>query len=110
MKKHTHILLALSLILLASLACNTVLPQAEPTAEVLFIPQQDPGIQALQSEDDVPRITVAEAKAALDSGQATIVDVRATESFIESHASGAVSIPLNRFELNINTIPLEENE
>ena len=115
MKQHTRILLALSLLLLASLACNTLLTSAEPTAFApptvsQLQPPENSGGQILQSEDQVPRIDVEQAKAAYDSGQATIVDVRDTESYIEGHAAGSVSIPLDRFEININTIPLQKEE
>jgi len=112
MKQRTRILIALSLLLLASLACNTLLPSAEPTA---YVPPpvfqgQEPIAPILQSEDQVPRIPVEQAKAAYDSGQAVIVDVRSTEEYLTGHAAGAVSIPLDRFEINIKTIPLEKNQ
>jgi len=111
MKQHTPILLALSLLLLASLACNTLLPSAEPTAYAPPVSQgQNPIAPVLQSEDQVPRISVEQAKAAYDSGQAIIVDVRATESYLDGHAAGSVSIPLDRFEININTVPLQKQE
>ena len=111
MKQHTRILLAISFLLLASLACNAVLPSAEPTPYAPPVSQQNnPVVPLLQSEDQVPRISVEQAKAALDSGQAIIVDVRSTDSYLAGHAVGSVSVPLERFEININTIPLEKDE
>jgi hypothetical protein len=101
-----RILLAVSILLLAVLACNFTSPQLEIPVTPLQ-PQVD---SILQSEDDVPRISVQDAKAALDSGQAVIVDVRSTEAYMNRHVAGAVSIPLDRFEININTIPLEQNQ
>jgi len=112
MKQHTRILLAITFLLIASLACNSVLPSAEPTAYVPPVSQEqnNPAAPILQSEDQVPRISVEQAKAAFDSGQAIIVDVRSTDSYLKGHAAGSVSIPLDRFEININTIPLQKEE
>jgi rhodanese-related sulfurtransferase len=93
-----RILLAVSILLLAVLACNFTSPQLEIPVTPLQ-PQVD---SILQSEDDVPRISVQDAKTALDSGQAVIVDVRSTEAYMNRHVTGTVSIPLDRFEININ--------
>ncbi len=57
-----------------------------------------------------PRITVEEAKAAFDSGQAIIVDVRSADSYSAGHAVGAISIPLAEFETNISNIALEKDQ
>jgi hypothetical protein len=104
-------LLAVSILLLAALACSFVAPQAEPTATAIQpLPSQPQSAPILQSEDDVPRIGVAEAKAALDSGRATLVDVRSAESYARQHAEGALSIPLDRFETGIENISLEKDE
>ncbi len=105
MKRYTT-LITVSIILTAALACNFVAPQAEETV----IPSLPQNSAAPLTEDDVPRIGVAEAKAAFDSGQAVIVDVRSAEAYLNKHAAGAVSIPLDRFEININTIPLEKEQ
>ena len=79
---------------LALSACSAVIPAAVPTVTPT-IPANLP-----QTEADVPRITAQEAKAAVDSGKAVIIDVRATESFLENHIAGAVSIPLTQIEGN----------
>ena len=62
------------------------------------------------SEAGVPRITVDEAKAAFDSGQAIIIDVRSPESYAGSHAEGAINIPLGVFESDIENIELEKDQ
>jgi 3-mercaptopyruvate sulfurtransferase SseA len=41
---------------------------------------------------DVPRVTVADAKAALDLGSATFLDVRPAEDYKDQHIPGAVHI------------------
>ena len=47
------------------------------------------------SVEQVERVSLADAKAAFDSGSAVFLDVRATESYEVSHIPGALSIPLN---------------
>ncbi len=98
--------LALAVLLLATLACSSFLPQAEPTAVPTRPVTQSNGVP--QTEDQVSRITVEEAKTALDSGQAILVDVRSAESYSQSRAAGAVSIPLENFESNIESLSLEK--
>lgn len=105
MRKRNY-LIGIAFLLLAALACNFIAPQADPTA----VPTQPQNTAVLESEDDVPRIGAAEAKAAVESGRAVLVDVRSAESYTRQHAAGAVSIPLNRFETNIETIPLEKDQ
>jgi rhodanese-related sulfurtransferase len=58
----------------------------------------------------VPRISVSDAKAALDSGQAILVDVRSADAYASGHAAGAVSIPLENFENNIGSLSLEKSQ
>ena len=64
----------------------------------------------LQSEDQVPRIRVEQALAAVQSGAAVIVDVRSTEAYDASHVEGAISIPLLDIESNIDALPLEKDQ
>ena len=74
----------------------------------LNLPSFPPG-DLPQTEADVPRVTVEEAKAAFDSGQAIIVDVRSTESFVLSHITDALSIPLTRIEDSPKSVTLDKN-
>ena len=62
------------------------------------------------SEAQVPRITVDEAKAALDSGEAIIVDVRSPDAYAGGHAAGAINIALGYFETDIANVPLEKDQ
>ncbi len=107
MKKYT---LMFSILVLAMLACNAALPQAttptQPPSQNIITPQANSQTQL--TEASVPRINVQDAKAALDSGQAILVDVRSADSYIASHAVGAISIPLENFENN--TILLDKNQ
>jgi 3-mercaptopyruvate sulfurtransferase SseA len=103
--------LVISTLLLATLACNITLPQTEPTIQSYPNQPQTQGQTDLPlTESDVPRVTAEDAKAALDSGEAVIVDVRSAEAYAEAHAAGALSIPLDEFENNITNIPLDKNQ
>ena len=42
---------------------------------------------------DVPRISLGDAKAAYDTGQAIFVDVREEQFYAQEHIAGALSIP-----------------
>ena len=118
MKKQKNIFIGLSLLILAGMACNAILPKSEPTAQPL-LPTQSlvftvaplPTQSGLPlSEAEVPRVTAEEAKAALDGGKAVIVDVRSAEAFLEAHIAGAISIPLSEFENNIANVSLDRNQ
>ena len=63
-----------------------------------------------QTEAEVPRVPLEEAKTALDSGAAILVDVRSPDAFAASHAVGAISIPLGEIERNITGLPLEKDQ
>jgi 3-mercaptopyruvate sulfurtransferase SseA len=64
----------------------------------LILLNRQPSPQATStpaSVAQVERVTLADAKAALDAGTAVFLDVRASGSYETSHIPGAVSIPLN---------------
>jgi 3-mercaptopyruvate sulfurtransferase SseA len=105
--KKRNIFIGIALLIFTVLACSLVTPQATPLS-----PAPQPQINAIpQSEDDVPRISVSEAKAALDSGAAVIVDVRSAEAFASTRVAGAVSIPLQNFEGNgVRNLSLEKDQ
>ncbi len=44
---------------------------------------------------NVPRVSLADAKAAYETGGAVFLDVRDAESYAQSHIVGAISIPIN---------------
>ena len=52
---------------------------------------------AVQNSDipypEVPRVALADAKAAYDSGSAVFVDVRSASDYASEHIKGALSIP-----------------
>ncbi len=58
-----------------------------------------------QSDDGVRRVTPAEALAAVEKGQAVIVDVRGEDSFKAGHIKGALWIPLNDIAARADELP-----
>lgn len=112
-----RITLFVALLVLATLACQTLVPQAEPTvlpaptfAPVPTRPQTQNNNAVPLTEDQVPRIEVHDAKAALDSGQAILVDVRSADLYAAGHADIAISIPLDNFENNIGSLSLDKSQ
>jgi hypothetical protein len=108
-------LLVVSTLLLATLACNVILPQSKPitipTVQASSTLSQPEGQADLPlTEANLPRVSVKDAKLAFDKGEAVIVDVRNAEFYAEGHAAGAISIPLVEFENNIENIPLEKDQ
>ena len=108
----TKISLAISTLILATLACNAVLP-AEPTSTPVIIfeptnPSQPSDLPV--TEEDVPRIPLEAAYTAYTSGAAIIVDVRSVDSYNASHVPNALSIPLENFELNIDAVNLDKDQ
>ena len=57
--------------------------------------------------DTVRRVSVAEAKEAVKSGKAVVVDVRSADDYAASHVKGALSIPLAEIEQRSKELPRE---
>jgi rhodanese-related sulfurtransferase len=58
----------------------------------------------------VPRISLEEARVALESGAAVIVDVRNPGAFEASHVAGAISVPLGIIERDLANVPLDKDQ
>ena len=97
------ILIAVAILILATVACNAILPQTNttPTPAQGSLPQ---------TEAEVPRVTAEEAKAAADAGTAIIVDVRDADAYAASHIAGAVSISLDRIEVAPAALDLNKEQ
>lgn len=63
-----------------------------------------------QTEVDISRISVEEARAAFESGAAIIVDVRSPGAFAASHITGAISVPLGQIERDLASVPLTKEQ
>lgn len=63
-----------------------------------------PRAQRQQFEDpsSVPRIAQAEFKKLLEADKIVVVDVRSPQSYKEGHIPGAVLIPIDEVDLNID--------
>ena len=68
------------------------------------------GVSARQAQqgDGVPRITLEEARKALDAGKAILVDVRDEASYKFSHAKGALWIPVNDIVKRMGELPRDK--
>jgi len=58
-------------------------------------PNAIPARPTVASVDQVPRVSIADAKAAFDAGTAIFLDVRDSSSYAGSHIPGAVLISLS---------------
>jgi 3-mercaptopyruvate sulfurtransferase SseA len=101
-------LLTLSLLILFASACNAQPTRSQPTQ--IVEPTSAPPASTPVTEADVPRVTVTDAKAALDSAAAVIVDVRSPAAFQMSHVAGAISIPLADIEANPTGLKLDKDQ
>ena len=108
------LLLALSALILAMLACNLFAPtspQASPTKVVIVEPTFPPTKSNLPlTEADVPRVSLEEALVAFSSGAAIIVDVRSKQAYDASHIPGALSIELGQIETNPTSLNLPKDQ
>ena len=96
-------------IVLGLSACPTAATQPAPTVIVELT--NPPGTEgAPLPEANLPRVKVEEARIAVESGQAIIVDVRSAESFAISHIAGAISIPLNQIEADPASVKLDKKQ
>jgi len=108
-------IIVLTLLVSATLACNALIPTvaAEPTPTMVVIvepafPPPQPDVPL--TEAGIPRVSVEEARAALESGAAIIVDVRSADAYAVSHIAGAVNIPLGEIETNPTGLNLDTEQ
>lgn len=57
---------------------------------------------------EIERVTLADSKAAFDSGEAVFLDVRSPDAYNASHIPGAINIPVS--ELESRAAELDPNE
>ena len=58
-----------------------------------------------ETADQIPRITLDEAKKDYDNGTAVIIDSRGLEQYKQEHVKGALSIPIGSPETRFSEIP-----
>lgn len=82
-----------------SITGSRLAPSPSPATPVQTPPRMDTSRQTDQvSYPEVPRISLAEAKARYDAGTALFVDVRAQEEYDTAHIPNAISLPLADLE------------
>ncbi|HQX56056.1 MAG TPA: rhodanese-like domain-containing protein [Pyrinomonadaceae bacterium] len=67
--------------------------------------QQTVPFKKFANDDEVPRITLADAKKAFDEGNAVFVDSRAEPSFQVEHIAGAINIAYSGQAPNFDSLP-----
>ncbi|HEY5729603.1 MAG TPA: rhodanese-like domain-containing protein [Anaerolineales bacterium] len=104
------IVFVISTLILLTLACNalTSLPDSNNESPQTLEPSSNSELPLTEAE--VQRVTVKDAKAALDNGTAILVDVRSRASYETSHAAEALFVPLNEIESNIANIDLPKKQ
>jgi hypothetical protein len=123
MKRTKPVLLAIFLLLLASLACNAVLPQIGPTLTPVLLPTQgpiptqitetvptQPPANLPENDAQVPRVPVDQAKAAFERGDAIIVDVRGADAYAREHIVGALEVSLSAIQTDPTNLPLDKHK
>jgi 3-mercaptopyruvate sulfurtransferase SseA len=94
-------------------ACSAQPTQAQPSpsqSQQTLDPVLTPDTDLPRTDREVPRLSVEEAKAALDSGAAIIVDVRNPRAFASRHIAGAINIPLGEIEMNLTGLSLDKDQ
>ena len=78
--------------------------QAQSTAP------KSPAAQAAPADPvaAAPRISVADAKKAVDSGKAVLVDVRSALSYQNEHPKGAISMPGHELQTRMSELPKDK--
>ena len=113
LNRKTNILLTATILAFAIQACSALSPTSEPELaptqiiEPVFTPSQ---AELPESEAAVPRASVEEAKAALESGAAIMVDVRSAGAYEASHIPGAINIQLGKFETDPTNLKLDKEQ
>ncbi|MBI5965240.1 MAG: hypothetical protein HY863_17310 [Chloroflexi bacterium] len=83
------------LLIVAAFMLASQTPAAVPTPDAALVEETYPEIQ---------RVSIEEAKAALDLSSAVIVDVRSAEAYQGNHISGAINIPLEELETRLGEL------
>jgi 3-mercaptopyruvate sulfurtransferase SseA len=103
----------LLIVLFGLSACRAQATQVQPTPAItnLVEPVFTREANRLPATDvEVPRVSIEEAKAALEAGTAAIVDVRSPPAFAARHIAGAINVPLGDIELDPASVPLKKDQ
>jgi 3-mercaptopyruvate sulfurtransferase SseA len=93
-------------LLLAITAIAFVLACANP-AQPLKIETANTPV-AIPTDDEAPRITLADAKKEFDAGTAVFIDARGADSYKDEHIKGAINISADTLDKSIKSIPKDK--
>lgn len=99
-----HTFLFLAVVLAITLACTAPSSNANQVASTPASKGDaafDPTPKPVEGE----RISLADAKKEFDAGTAVFIDVRTSDVYKQERIKGALNIPLNELDANINKIP-----
>jgi 3-mercaptopyruvate sulfurtransferase SseA len=85
------------------LAAAILFMQNQPNPEN-SLPTAAVNDQGEQASQEIQRVSLEDAKAALDANTAVFVDVRGDSLYAESHIPGALSIPLTDLENHLDEL------
>ena len=85
------------------LAAAILFMQNQPNPEN-SLPTAAVNDQGEQASQEIQRVSLEDAKAALDANTAVFVDVRGDSLYAESHIPGALSIPLTELENHLDEL------
>lgn len=92
MRNRIPLLAAVAAALTLTLACQ------QPAANLQYV--------KYNSDADVPRISIQDAKSAVDNGTAVIVDSRGADAYAMEHIKDSISVPFGvGAEDKFNTLP-----
>ena len=98
-RKSPVLLIVLGAVLLLAAIITLVLQSLANPAPAVVVPAPDETAIA-----GVERVTLEEAKAAFDKGEAVFVDVRGIGGYQAGHVPGAVLIPINDVESRLGEL------
>lgn len=113
MHKKINLLFIIPLICGLAFACSPATATEPPslqTVPVTVEPTSTVSSQVPRTEAEVPRVSVEDTIAAVQSGEAIVVDVRSAQAFQASHIPGALSIPLFDIESNPAGVSLDKDK
>jgi phosphohistidine swiveling domain-containing protein len=105
-----YFVIAVLTVMIAS--CTSATPTNQPEFAPTVILEENPTASREglpRTEDEVPRVSLEETLAAIESGEAVVVDVRSAQAYQASHIPGAISIPLGEIETNPTGLNLDKD-
>ena len=116
MNQKVNLLLIILILSAAAFSCSPSTPAQPtpspvlPTVPVTVEPTPTLSSQAPLTEAEVPRVSLEDGIAAIQSGDAVVLDVRSPQAYQASHIPGALSVPLGEIETNPTGLNLDKDK